>query len=132
MIKTPSSLIQTPTVADIISGTLYFYQCELPHDADRYYSDNHFVGYRVGSNVQRHKASGLGIYSNFRDFNVDVMTAVEYPSNSTDEIKMKNIFTVQLDHKGKISSVVNGRGPGPTLDSKQRHPFRCINEVCSK
>mmetsp|Transcript_25388 Transcript_25388/g.45823 ORF Transcript_25388/g.45823 Transcript_25388/m.45823 type:complete len:296 (-) Transcript_25388:275-1162(-) len=113
-------------------GQVYFYQSEFPYDVDHSFADNKFAGYRVGPNVQNHKAVGLGIYSNFRDYDVEVGTAVVHPAEDIGSrgIQLRNIFTVKLDNKGKISSIVNGRGPGPTVDSKNGHPYRCLNETC--
>lgn len=93
-------------------GYVAFYQCELPYDVDQLlYADKSFVGYRVGLNVKSHTAMGLGVYSNFRDFDVKVATAIYHPDSV--RITMKNIFTVYLDNRGKISTVVDGKGPGP-------------------
>ena len=111
------------------SGQVYFYQAELPYDANQSFADNQFVGYKVASKVDNHKAVGVGIYSNFRDYNVSVWTGVVHPSKGG--IKMKNIFTVTLANDGKISSVVNGHGPGPTNDNQFGQPFRCRDELCS-
>ena len=70
----------------------------------------------------------MGVYSNFRDYDVSVDTAVIIPE--TNEVKMKNIFTVKLDNMGKISSILNGRGPGPTSETKRGVPLRCLNSSC--
>ena len=117
------------TIWDGDNGEVYFYQCELAYDVDNTFAENSFVGYRVGPQVTKHKAIGLGIYSNFRDHNVKVATAVVHPSN--DGIQMKNIFTVKLDNQGQINSIVNGRGSGPKNDTERGHPFRCSDELCS-
>lgn len=111
-----------------IAGQVYFYQSELPYDADGSFADDKFVGYKVGSNVTNHSASGLGIYSNFRDHDVEVWTGVIHPR--IDSIHMKNIFTVKLDNMGKISSVVNGFGPGPVTDAERGVPHRCSEVTC--
>lgn len=110
-------------------GHVYFYQCELPYDVDQSFGDNNYVGYRVGSYVTSHKAAGLGIYSNFRDYDVKVETAVVHPQ--TYGINMTNLFTVKLDNQGVIRSIVNGRGYGPTTETERGHPFRCSDEICS-
>ena len=81
--------------------------------------------------MENHKALGLGIYSNFRDYDVEVRTAVVHSTNNGGDIQMTNIFTVKLDNKGKISSIVNGRGPGPTMKMEGGHPYRCSDEACS-
>jgi len=111
------------------NGQVYFYQSELPYDADESFETKKFVGYKVGSNVKNHKAKGLGIYSNFRDYNVSTWTAVEHPKGE-EGIEMSNVFTVKLDNMGQINSVVNGRGPGPTNDTKYGTPLRCPDNTC--
>ena len=71
---------------------------------------------------------GVGIYSNFRDHDVNVSTAVTIPEVSG--VRMTNIFTVKLDNIGKICSIVNGRGPGPTPDTGRGVPLRCVKSEC--
>ncbi len=74
-----------------------------------------------------HRASGLGIYSNFRDHDIEVSTAAVHPTNRS--IHMKNIFTVKLDNMGEISSVVNNLGSGPAT-GERGVPHRCSDETC--
>ncbi|ACI64129.1 predicted protein [Thalassiosira pseudonana CCMP1335] len=109
-------------------GSVMFYQCEFPYDVDQTFAENKYVGYRVDPKVERHYAGGLGIYSNFRDYNIQLATAIVHPES--DGIQMRNMFTVKLDNQGMIASIVNGRGPGPSPDSERGHPFRCINSDC--
>ena len=110
-------------------GQVYFYQSELPYDADQTFADNRFVGYKIGSNVQNHKAKGLGIYSNFRDHDVKTWTAIEHPVSNG--IEMSNIFTVKLDNQGQINTIINGYGPGPTSDdTPYGTPLRCSDNNC--
>mmetsp|Transcript_14260 Transcript_14260/g.20249 ORF Transcript_14260/g.20249 Transcript_14260/m.20249 type:complete len:733 (+) Transcript_14260:25-2223(+) len=108
-------------------GYVAFYQCELPYDVDQSYADKLFVGYRVGSDVVSHTARGIGVYSNFRDFDVNVATAISHPES--DGIAMSNLFTVYLDNLGKINSVVNGKGPSPDSVSDRGIPFRCSDSA---
>ena len=110
-------------------GYVAFYQCELPYDVDQSYADKSFVGYRVGSDVESHTARGIGIYSNFRDFDVNVATAISHPESAG--IVMNNLFTVYLDNQGKINSIVNGKGPGAVSESDRGRPFRCSDNTCS-
>ena len=79
--------------------------------------------------MKNHKAVGVGIYSNFRDYDVQVKTAIVHPPS--DGIEMKNIFTVKLDNQGSINSIVNGRGPGPKDNTERGHPHRCSDQTCS-
>ena len=57
-------------------GDGQFFQSELPYDVDATFASN---GYRIHSNVTHHSAGGLGAYSNFRDFEVPVDTAIIHP-----------------------------------------------------
>jgi len=98
--------------------------------ADHTFADDQYVGYRIGNEVNRHKALGLGIYSNFRDHDIRVFTAVAHPQ--IHGIEMRNICRVKLDHMRSINTVVNAMGPGPTSDSERGHPYRCSNEICSE
>jgi hypothetical protein len=68
----------------------------------------------------------LGIYSNFRDHDVSVATAVVHSSN---KVQMKNIFTVKLDNIGEIRSIINGNGPGST--SERGVPQMCLDALCN-
>jgi hypothetical protein len=111
------------------NGYVAFYQCELPYDVDESYGEKSFVGYRVGSNIKSHEALGIGVYSNFRDYDVNVTTAIIHPES--DGISMKNLFTVYLDNQGAIKTVVNFKGPGPTSVSERGIPFRCSDSSCS-
>mmetsp|Transcript_1453 Transcript_1453/g.3099 ORF Transcript_1453/g.3099 Transcript_1453/m.3099 type:complete len:254 (+) Transcript_1453:771-1532(+) len=119
---------QDQTVWNGEDGIVHFYQCELPYDVDETFAISNYVGYRVGTDVKRHSAYGLGIYSNFRDFDVEVDTAVIHPEISG--IHLRNIFTVKLDNQVMIKTVVNNRGPGPGTDPQRGRPFRCLDEKC--
>ncbi|EJK75402.1 hypothetical protein THAOC_02875 [Thalassiosira oceanica] len=96
------------TIWDGEDGKVYFYQCELPYDADETFATDGRVGYRIGLNVTRHAAYGLGIYSNFRDHDVRVPTAINHPGILPREqeagdgggIELRNVFTVKLDNMG--------------------------------
>lgn len=79
--------------------------------------------------MSKHRATGLGIYSNFRDHDVQVSAGVVHPT--IDGIHMKNIFTVKLDNMGQINSVVNNRGSGPATATERGVPHRCSDESCS-
>jgi len=110
---------ETQTIWNGNDGMVRFYQCELPYDVSLDFADNGFVGYKIHEDVVRHDAQGLGIYSNFRDYNVESVTAIKHPIGDNVAIKIKNPFTVKLGNQGMIRTVVNGMGPGP-----QGFPFR--------
>ncbi|CAM9646342.1 unnamed protein product, partial [Chrysoparadoxa australica] len=50
------------------NGKVFFYQSELPYDADETYADH--VGYRVNKVATGHEAHGVGVYSFFRYRNI--------------------------------------------------------------
>ena len=63
----------------------------------------------MGKEVEDHTVYAPGIYSNFRNDDVMVKTAIEHPERSS--IRVVNPFTVKLDNKGGVASIVNGEGP---------------------
>jgi len=89
------------------SGTVYFYQCELPYDVNQQqFGDPGYVGYRVSQNVRNHTAYGVGVYSFFRDYNVAAASGFAGPSST----KFIAPFTRYLSGNGQINHVVNGQG----------------------
>lgn len=93
-------------------GAVYFYQCELPYGAKQdSFGDKGFTGYLVTDSVQNHTLAGGGVYSNFRNGEVKVATAICHPETN---IQCINPFTVRLDNHGCIESVVNGAGSAAT------------------
>ena len=58
------------------NGRSFFYQSEFPYDVTQQnYADLGYVAYKVGDHVQKHDAVGLGAYSFFRDYDVEMPTA---------------------------------------------------------
>ena len=104
-------------------GYVQFYQCELPYDASRDFSHHGYRGYLVTKDVQDHEVHGAGVYSNFRNDDVKVATAMQYPTHGG--IRCVNPFTVLLDNRGFIISVANGRGG---IADKQGQPARVVNQ----
>jgi hypothetical protein len=100
-------------------GVIYFYQCELPYGVKQAsFGDKDFTGYLVTETVQNHTLAGAGVYSNFRNEEVRVATAIRHPDTN---IQCINPFTVRLDNNGCIESVVNGAG---SAASEQGIPVR--------
>jgi hypothetical protein len=85
-----------------------FFQSELPYDVDATFARNGYVAYRIHSDVSHHRAGGLGIYSNFRDFQVPVETAIIHPQKGN--MVLSDLFTFWLNNNGRIKSVANGSG----------------------
>jgi hypothetical protein len=92
-------------------GNVQFYQCELPYDVDPTFADNGWLGYNVTQDVKVHTAGGSGIYSNFRDHVVPVLTAIRHPES--EGIVFTNKFTIFLSNKGNILSIINHLGAPP-------------------
>jgi len=91
-------------------GKVMFYQNELPYDVTEKFGEDGYVGYKVDENVKTHIAKGVGVYSNFRDYEVPVSTGITHPD--VEGITFQNPFTVWLNNKGQIQSVINGNGDG--------------------
>lgn len=89
-------------------GLVYFYQCEFPYGVDCEFASSGFRGYLVKETVKEHTVFAPGIYSNFRNENVVVPTAIEHPERPG--VVCVNPFTVKLDNQGAIASVTNGKG----------------------
>lgn len=89
-------------------GKTYFYQSEYPYDVDHAYADAGFVAYKVGDSVTDHEAWGVGVYSFFRDYDVNMDTGISSPQKPG--IKFHNSLNVFLDGKGGINHVINEKG----------------------
>ena len=109
------------TLKDVVrwngeNGKTFFFQCELAYDVDpeTFITDaterDGYVGFRVADNVKSFEGYGMGVYCNFRDFDVSVPTAIRTPAVVTPN--MVNLFTKYLDKTtlGGIKSVHNGVG----------------------
>ncbi|CAK9103193.1 3-beta-glucosidase) (Laminarinase) (SacteLam55A) [Durusdinium trenchii] len=73
-------------------GATYFYQSELPYDAEEAFRG---CGYRVGEAVQRHRATGVGVYAYFRDHDVTVPFAIQAPDR--EGVSIQNALTKYLN-----------------------------------
>ena len=88
-------------------GTVSFFQCELPYDVDTDYADDGYVGYYVDPNVTAHKGLGVGVYSNFTQFDVTAPFGLDVQAHGkSDDIHIENAFTVFLNDKGGIKNVI--------------------------
>jgi hypothetical protein len=96
------------------SGRTYFYQSEIPYDPPTqasYTSGEGVKGwasYKVADGVTEHEAWGLGIYSVFRQPDVDLSRAIEVPK--TAGVRFHDMITVALGDKGVIDNVINDVG----------------------
>ena len=105
------------------NGRLYFYQCELPYDipSTAAWSHDNFRGwasYKVANTVRQHFATGMGVYSFFRDASATLDNAVEAPK--TPDVRFKNIMTFWLTGKpgSSIEHVIDGIGD--SINDKRR------------
>lgn len=99
---------QTNTKWNGERGKVMFYQNELPYDVNEDFAKKGYVGYKVGDHVKAHLAKSVGVYSNFRDYYVPVKTGIEHPE--VEGVSFINPFSVWLNNKGVIQSVINGKG----------------------
>ena len=90
------------------NGKTYFYQSELPHDVDHTYQDSGFTSYKVGDDVINHEAWGVGVYSFFRDYTVNMDSGIKAPQQPS--VKFHNSLSVFLTGNGGINHVVNDQG----------------------
>ena len=91
------------------NGVVNFYQCEFPYGVtDEAFAKKEYRGYVVDDSVLHHQLNAPGIYSNFRNEEVAVSTAIEHPISPT--VLVQNPFTVRLDNNFGIRSILNGMG----------------------
>ena len=95
------------------NGQVYFYQCELPYDVTQDFGSKGFLGFSVDPKVTNMTLAGAGVYSNFRDYEVQVPTAMfhphaqDAPSSNGKPQQVMNLFTMHLDNGGLIQTVVS-------------------------
>lgn len=99
------------------SGSVYFYQSEIPYDVPEQSQwmshdgqQNGYPSYYVSENVNTHTAYGIGIYSFHRDAVVDEYCVMEVPE--VDGMNVHNVCSVMITGNPGISHVINGYGAG--------------------
>jgi hypothetical protein len=96
------------------NGRLYFYQSEMPYDvpsqdAWKHGTVNGYASYKVGDNVKRHEAWGLGVYCYFNQRqSIWSDRAIETPTG--DGIQMHHLTSIHLNGDGGIRHVLNDKG----------------------
>jgi len=96
------------------NGAVYFYQSEAPYDVPDQQSwmngsVNGFASYKVGDQVTRHKAVGMGVYCFFNDNpSVKLNSAIEAPVS--EHIQFQRMTAVSLGGTGEITHVLNQSG----------------------
>lgn len=90
------------------NGSVHFYQSEFPYCVGHGFAESEFRGYLVGEHIRYHEVHAPGVYSNFRNHDVSVSTAMQHPDSPG--VIFYNAFTVKLDNQGGIKSIVNGKG----------------------
>ncbi len=98
-------------------GRTYFYQSEIPYDVpgqSAWMSQNGavkgYASYKVADSVTSHEAWGLGVYSYFRDADVDLDSAIEVPD--VQGVKIHHMTTIWLSGTpgSEITHVINDIG----------------------
>lgn len=119
------------TLQDLVSwagdeGETYFYQAELPYDVTQVYGNNGYVGYRVQDSVKSHKGYGIGVYHDFRDFNVTVQRGIAAPPSL--ESSFVSPLSVFLTGHGRMEHVINDKGE-PTARDRNHSTWYCGHGV---
>lgn len=100
-------------------GRVYFYQSEIPYDPPDQPSytsapgTNGWASYKVADGVITHEAWGLGIYSVFRQREVNLTRAIEAPQKAG--VRFHHMITVALGNNGEITHVVNNSGAATSI-----------------
>jgi hypothetical protein len=90
------------------NARVYFYQAEYPYDVTQDYANKGYVGYKVGANVNTHEAWGVGVYSYWRDYDVNIANGITAPSRPG--VKFHSSLSRFLNGKGSIANVINNMG----------------------
>lgn len=89
-------------------GRVFFYQSELPYEVNKSYAENNYSGYMVAPDVQSHQVFGAGVYIFFRDYEVNVQSAIRAPENEA--VTFTNVMTRFLNGQGTLQHVINDQG----------------------
>ena len=101
-------------------GIVIFFQSELPYDVESFPG----AGFRVNATVSSFDGFGLGVYHFFRDFAINVQSAISVPPSIVNRIH--NALSVYLNGKGTILHVVNDKG-NATSSSTNHVSYVCDN-----
>jgi hypothetical protein len=104
------------------NGLTFFFQSELPYDVNQAnFGDLGYAGYRIAAGVQTHQLFAGGVYTFFRDFDVNVGSVVvvgDPDSPIPPGVRIVNALAVHLNGFGSTASVVNQLG-GSTNNSSR-------------
>ncbi len=109
------------------NGLVHRYQSEIPYDppsqdAWKNGSVNGYASYKIGDNVNTHKAPALGIYCYFRDANnIFEERAIEAPTGRNITLLHMITFWLNGNSNSAINHVVNNVGGAATQWN------RCVN-----
>jgi len=108
------------------NGRMYFYQNEKAYDVPTQKewtgpdgNGNGWAAYRVGDNVSKHEAWGVGVYSVFLHTKDTVLLENAILTPPKGEITIHYPFTVLLSTKGGIEHIINDIG-GPHTNRESR------------
>jgi len=107
------------------NGKTFFYQCELPYDVTQQnFGDQGYAGYVIGTQVKTHTLMGAGVYSYFRDHEVNAQCGFRAPEGESG-INLEHIFTVFLNGKGSIDHVLNQQGDRASPSTQGKPLYFC-------
>jgi hypothetical protein len=91
------------------NGKAYFYQSEFPYDVTQAnYGDKAYSAFVVNDNVTNFEGYGLGAYSFFRDYAVEVESGIRAPQKPG--VTLTNSISVFLNGNGGIKHIVDEEG----------------------
>jgi len=102
-------------------GAVYFYQSELPYGATQEQFGN-YTGFRVAEGVKQFTGHGIGVYSFFRDHEVNVASGIVCPAGL--ESSFHHSLTVKLNGHGGIQHVINDKGD-PVVGNETATAYVC-------
>ncbi len=108
------------------NGRMYFYQNEKAYDVPTQKAwigpdgnGRGWAAYRIGENVPKHEAWGVGVYSVFINTKDTVLLENAILAPAKGDITIHYPFTVLLSTKGGIEHIINGVG-GPHTNRESR------------
>merc|ERR1712060_909484 len=97
----------------------------MPYDVTQQnFGDQGYAGYVIGTQVKTHMLMGAGVYSYFRDHEVNAQCGFRAPEGESG-INLEHIFTVFLNGKGSIDHVLNQQGDRASPSTQGKPLYFC-------